>query len=577
MRWWYVLPIVVVGIWSGQYLAAILAFVWFAVEHRARKLQAASLNSQVGGFSRWLTLYGAFDAVSHRVMESEMKALEAAGNLSREQASTLTRLRTLTTLRSYLFGKDRQDKHGALRAILISSPEPKWFGDAELSGLEITDVAQAALDISELYWKMYELASGGFGDLTLQARALYRELRGEAFQRERAREWIEPMTDRMQAQGIVFAVLNCHAMKRSALARNLLSNVVSREEFSTLHWITEVLCFEPKNFGYEESLRYLYHQCLSHPEAAEFLEVDSPYFPQLTPVSEMAREGFCFREVFVDSVLILWEETPGFDAVFCEVLRHVLQTQNKILERKDSWIRYWEGMRDSFSREYLWLVEGNLAYAIGDYRVAWECYQEALKLEPQLMVAKLNRVLVTAKLMDIKLHQDALTAIAFSDDPRAFYVAADSFLLLGNKEAAERLFEKLRKIPGWQSRVDYYASVFCFENGLIDLSIQYAEAALQRDSMNPLNRFHLSQVYHASGDEDRALQVIQGLEAPPAWVMFYRFTIERDAGLLENATKTLKTVPREFFTNASDLEAAIEHARRTQDLSLLRDLKKIAR
>ncbi len=598
MRGWSLvvcIAVVIAGVWSGQYLAVALVLIWFMVESR---LQVTSVDSQLGGFATWLTLYGKTDALSVRMLDSHIRDLRLCPGTPKEQIGRLEQLRVLSELRSHLFGKDRGERLIGLKAAFIYCRTQKWLGEVTLESLGASDIVDAATHTAQLYWKLYDAASTD-SSLKTHARQLYQEIFEIPFETMSARHAIEHLTDRMQHMGgVPYVVLNLLALGRKSSASSLMRGLVTSEAQtddptqSTLYWMAEVMAFDKTiSLDFEGGIRNLYQLCLVAPEKAEMLEVDSLYFSQLLDLNEMAREGFLFKESFVDSVMELWAEfhcegvnpvegVKHFDDVFSKTLANVLGVSNKIYDNQSAWSRYWQSHRDRFCREYLWVVEGNLSYGARDFKVALECYDEALKLDSGLVVASLNRVLTLAQLKRKDEHELAVREIVDSasfQDPRGLYFCADSYLLLGMRSAADELFDRLRKLPGWEKKVDYYASEFCLDNELIEPAVSFAEAALYCDPESSLARFHLSKVYRASGDEVRALKVLGGIETPPHWMNFYRFTLERDAGLHQAASDTLKTLPRDYFQEQSDLDAAMEFARSHQDMALLRQLKRYQR
>ena len=65
------------------------------------------------------------------------------------------------------------------------------------------------------------------------------------------------------------------------------------------------------------------------------------------------------------------------------------QQKSKIYDEWETWDRFWKRESDNFSRDYLYVVEGNLCYSRGLYEDASACYEKALKLNPKLRSALL--------------------------------------------------------------------------------------------------------------------------------------------------------------------------------------------
>jgi len=71
-----------------------------------------------------------------------------------------------------------------------------------------------------------------------------------------------------------------------------------------------------------------------------------------------------------------------------------------------------------------------------------------------------------------------------------------------------------------------------------------------------------------------ALGVVRSISlVGPEWLLFYRFTLERDAGLVSEEHQTLSSLSDDYFDDPEDLQEAVEFAKTIQDLSLLRRFK----
>jgi tetratricopeptide (TPR) repeat protein len=149
----------------------------------------------------------------------------------------------------------------------------------------------------------------------------------------------------------------------------------------------------------------------------------------------------------------------------------------------------------------------------------------------------------------------------------------DSYLLLGDRAKADAYYAELAKVPGWASKIDYYRSTFCFENGLFERALEYARRAHERNPTDASIRYHLSLCYNAVGEKDRALDMVKKMDGAPQWVHYYRFTLERDSGHVAQASETLMSIPSDYFQDPEEFEAAVEFARANRNLALLRHLK----
>ena len=582
VRVFVALSMVGVSVWLGQYLAIVVAGFWGAAEWWAHKKKRSSIHRMVGGLGSLLTLYGKTDAASHRLLEARLSELNFNGVMGREQLKWIEKLSVLVELRSLLFGKHVDDRQGAIRSAFVYSRSPKWKQTHMPHSMTVSDLATAATWVSDLHWRLLEIASGSYGELTERARELYEEMFEQRFSKMAAQDRIEALTDSMQRDGgLTYVILNLVHTGRSktavALMRQLIveKTLLDEDTRNTCYWIAELMDFKGGATDFDEMIRYLYHYCLVAPEQAEILEIDSPYFSQFAPLNEMAREGFLFKETLVDSLLGVWSDYRLFEPVFCELLAKLMGCRNKIYDSKEIWERVWNNMRGQFSREYLWVIEGNLAYYARRFSEADECYQEALKVEPTLPVSLMNRVFALAQMGDLKTHQRAVEHLMSISEliPKSLYIAGDSYLLLKDEAQAAEYFRELKETVGIEARVEYYQSAFCFEHGVLDLAVKFGEDALKREPNEASVRFHLSRCYSASGDKSRALEVLAAISSPPPWLDFYRFTLERDVGLVEDASATLYKLPRDYFEEETSLVSAVEFAKGTRNLALLRHLK----
>ena len=150
----------------------------------------------------------------------------------------------------------------------------------------------------------------------------------------------------------------------------------------------------------------------------------------------------------------------------------------------------------------------------------------------------------------------------------------NSFLLLDRDEEAQKFYDELRAFEGWGKKVDYYQATFCFENGLFEKALRFAKKAHEIIPQDMSVSFHLSQCLNAVGEKNAALEILKKIgHAGPQWLRYYQFTLERDAGRLGDAYQTLLQIPTEYFDDPDELEAALDFAKHSSDLNLLRRLK----
>ena len=542
-----------------------------------------------------LTLYGRFDTVSEHLLEEKMRELRASGTLTEYEERWLSRLKDLLVLRSLVWGEEARGKQGLRRSFAFAvKPRPisaNGLSRAESlnENLSIQDITESAMVVADLYWKLFDACQGEYPKLSEHARTLFKEIFGETFEVETARPIIEGLTDSMQRDhGVPFLVLNLIRVGNWEQDRSLTQNLLTQEDVldsevkSSLYWISEINWFVKENdtflTNYESTIRYLYHLCFTNPERVGFLEIDSPFLSQFEVVNDLAKEGFLFKEDLVEKVLFMWKEHEGyFDHLFQGILESMTQQKNKIYDERENWEIFWSRESEHFSRDYFYVVEGNLAYANGHFADARVYYEKALKENPKLRPALLNLIFCYAKLGD-KVAHAAMTERLLAETsliPASLYVVADSFLLLGDEAKANFHYGELKKHRGWERKTDFYKSTFCFENELFELALKYARLAHEQNPTDTSISYHLSLCFNAVGEKDQALRMVKtvGGEAPQ-WLNYYRFTLERDAGRHLEASETLLSIPKEYFEDSDELEEALEFARDTEDLALLRHLRR---
>lgn len=579
VRLWLVSWALVASVIFFEPLTIATWALWACVEWWPYFRSRSKESYPIGGFKEILHLYGKSDALSVRVLESKIREM-CEKNLTKEQQRWIQQVKYLVELRSFLFSKHTSDRPSFLRThFMFTRNLSEVSVDPSTLRIEPADIADAATFVADLHWKLFDIASHSVGFLNHQARDLYQEIFQEKFERGKAEITIGRLTDVMQRHGgIPYLCLNLIRRKRPELAQGLMRYLVSNgsqldEQWrSRAYWFCELAAFKPKS-DFDESIKHLYHYCFVSPSTAEFLEIDSPYFSQFETFNEMAREGFLYKESLIEEVLEWWHEYEIFGNEFRNVVALLLECPSKIYDRADVVSRHFDRLKSDLSKEYLWVIEGNLAYVQGNFSDALSFYDESLKIDPKLPVALMNRVFAAARIHK-DVHGDAVQRMMSTvPGPKSLYVAGDSYLLLGEEKEASQYFERLRELGGWDARVEYYQSVFCFDQELFDLSIKYGERALSREPNEASVRFHLSRCYKACGENERALEMVGGIDSPPPWVNYYRFTLERDTGKLNEASMTLIRIPRSYLEEESVMSSAVEFAKGTSNLALLRHLK----
>lgn len=540
-----------------------------------------------------IRLFSRSDATAETLLHQKIADLRANSDLSESESRWLERLKDLAELRGLLFGQPLHGKKAlrqafAYRPSSAMTPRQKNLFDSE-TNIGLQDILESATIVSDLYWKLYDTAAGSFPDLTELAQGLYHEIFGRPFHQQSWRAEATHLVNLIQNEsGLPYLVLNLIHQGDIESCRSLTAHLltedrdIDEEVRSALYWVSELHWFTQKRkepiADFDSTIRYLYHLCFTKPDRAGFLEIDSQFFSEFETVNELAKEGFLFKEMLFEKILSLWKQYEGcFDTYFQQILESMTQTKSKIYDDREHWEHFWAKEKINFSRDHLYVVEGNLFYASGHFEEARSCYTKAIKLNPELRPALLNLLFCHAQLNDWKSHKTIVDKILSqrSLSPSNLSVIGNSFLLLKDEESAEAYYQELKQIKGWERKTSYYKSTFCFEHGIHDLALKYAKAAYEESPNDASVRYHLSLCFNAVGEKLHALQMLEELEASPdlMWLNYYRFTLERDLRKHDAATKTLMNIPLDYFQEPEELSAALEFAKSQKDFVLLRHLK----
>ncbi len=464
-----------------------------------------------------------------------------------------------------------------------SSTQP-FSEEIDFNEVSTKSIMEAAVTVSDMLLRVQKIGENCADNLGAEARRLIEKTLGHPFDGFKTRALLDRMTDIIQKEGgAPYLLLNLIRNDQRAAARELGKKLLAQEiecdeELrSTLYWIAELNWFskEKKNqmLSHDEAIKFLYHLCFMCPDRAGFLEIDSQFVSELGPVNEIAEEGFLFKEALVESLLELWVSYEGwFDGVFQSNLEHLTGRKSKIYDERENWLRFWRNEKELFSREYLYVVEGNLCFSSGQWNDAKFCYEKALEITPNLRAALFNLLLVTAKLKDHSRHSSVITKIESREEwlPLALSSIGNSYLLIGNENKAEEYYNRLRLEKGWEKRVDFYISLFSFEHKMYEKAMFYAKKAHENHPLDSSMSFHLSRCYSVVGEKEAALEVFNKVRAvgsshqvstSDAWLFYYRFTLEKDNGRHEDAAKTLLQIPRDYFDEPSEFNEAIEFAK----------------
>jgi tetratricopeptide (TPR) repeat protein len=580
------------GLYFQHYFTVSVFLIWvgseFLLFHLKRILHlipsskaAIRLSRGIPGvnpfFLSLIDLFKKTDPLSEAHLEEELSLLMRQTGWNSDEVKWLQGFQDICRFRKLLQGKEGSPQ-SRLRALFIygvaANTEVEEFQWSE------ADIVQASLYVAHLYERLLNLSENG----PLGLRGLAKELLSASVsESDTTRNLVEAM---QRDGGISYLLLNLIQSGRGYAARSLGRWVLSEAENvdedlkSHLYWMSEMHAFLEKHgaspLDYESTIRHLYHLCFLEPDRAGYLEIDSQFFPQFDTVSEIAREGFLYKETLIEGMLELWFKYEGlFDSVFQKPFEKITRRKSKIYDERDTWEKFWTREKDLFGREYLYVVEGNICFASGHYKDAKEFYEKALAFEPGLRAARLNLLFALSKLHDKEAHEAwALTLIA----DRALYPKilshiGNSFLLMNDAQNAAAFFEALEEHGDWKTKAAYYRSQFCHEHGLFELALKYAKEAFEVSPEDTAVSYHLSLCYDAVGEKDRALSIVEKLSDRPEWVEYYKFRLERDSGKAQQASQTLLQISSEYFEDPEELAEALEFAKDTKNLVLLRHLR----
>jgi tetratricopeptide (TPR) repeat protein len=560
-------------------------------------------RGRIRAVSDILSQYGVADIEAENRLADVWNSAQTSAELEGYEKLWWTRLQELMRLRAFVFGNQAR---GALRlrqgfGFRVESekrqPFPAWENDRRIldeDHLTFSEIASAGTEVAALYWHLYLSCNGEFPELKPMARKLYAEIFDEPFRESTSRARIESLIDRMQGPtGVNFLMLNLLKRQDYSQARALGRFLIGQkddgneDQVTTLYWLGELTWFlredgiSTRPLDYSDVIRNLYHLCFVAPERAGFLEIDSQFFSEFATINEMAREGFLFVDGLFEQIVGVWKQNENyFDPIFRTILERLSGVKSKVHQDVAAWERVLHRATDGFCQEYLFIVEGNLCYALGEYEDAVACFQRALALNPEVRSARMNLLFCYAQMHDRTRH-DALARQVVADPklhPSAWYVVGNSFLLAGDVKMAESYYDALKKIPGWEAKVDHYKSTFCFEHAMWHEALHFARLAHQKNPHDSSIRYHLSLCFDRLGKKQNALDALRGLgeDLFSDWLSFYRFTLERDSGMDENAAQTLKQISSQYFKQETDdWQQALEYAKASKDLELLRHLKKV--
>ncbi|NBX68435.1 MAG: tetratricopeptide repeat protein [Proteobacteria bacterium] len=595
-----------VGIYYKQFFVVFVFCVWLCAEALLLRLQPLlkwAPRRKISGHETFEedSLWKLFEEASensHTICSIKISERLGLENNEKSRRWNLA-FKNLLDLKLLLDSpQELRGKKGLQQALLFKASSRKELCDSQrhLEIKNINDICEAAMIISELLNRTLSIAETEESRVGEEARGLLENVLGFPFDSLRSRAFIEKLTDALHRNsGAPFLILNLLSRGRYFQARELGRAVladeveVSEDLKSTLYWVAEVDWFSKKKkdeiLEHDTAIKHLYHLCFTNPDRAGILEIDSQFSSEFGPVNEIIEEGFLFKETLVEALLELWKDYEGwFDGVFQTSLEAMTGRKSKIFDERANWERYWRQEKEQFSRDYLYVVEGNLSYASGQVKDAQYCYERALAISPKLRSAIFNLLMVSAELKDHKTHERIKNLILEEAEwmPLALSSIANSFVLLNDDKKALEYYSELKTHRGWERKTEFYLSVFCFDRGYFDKALTYAIKASELNPSDTSVSFHLSRCYSVLGEKEAALQAFKRSQGPTAteiaprhtsWLNFYQFTLERDSGRCEEAVQTLMKIPKDYFQDPEELKQAVDFAKDINDFSLLRHLK----
>ncbi|MBI4405276.1 MAG: hypothetical protein HY537_14025, partial [Deltaproteobacteria bacterium] len=523
---------IITGIIYRHYFVVSLFAVWVVVELAFWRFASSYRPNRQPQKPRFpvdalVKLFLSDDASSKTLLKERLSRLAVDNTLTTYERRWIERLLGLADLQQLTFETVKAGKRRFAQGFTYVKDESSRTKATDTQPLTFSaqDITDSAMTVADLYWKLYDTAMGSYPELTKPAHLLFKRIFAESFDADTARTQIERLSDSIQRDGgFPFIILNLIRKGHWQMARQITELLLRQNEAldideeirSSLYWVTELYWFTKERTStvsdYETSIRYLYHLCFTNPERAGFLEIDSQFFSQFETVSELVKEALLFKETLVERIFILWKEHEGyFDNVFLHNLEVLTNQKCKIYDHREAWESFWKREKQAFLRDYLYVVEGNLCYANSQYEDAQAYYEKALRLNAGLRPACLNLIFCYARTGNQELHQFMVDKLLADRSlwPAALYVVANSFFLLRDSKTADHYYEELKKVDGWQTKTEYYKSTFCFENGLFELALDYAQRANHANPNDSSIRYHLSLCYNAVGEKDRALDMVK--------------------------------------------------------------------
>lgn len=580
------------GLYSKHTTALVFFLAWVAAELLIAKIKTIEILNKVR-LRRSSSLIEELKRSYKKgeVLEERILSLNREPELSHTEQRFLRHLHTLSSFRSLMEAKTEKlhGKNAIRQAFYYTKGERPHapVGEKLPKDVSLQDLMDSAMKVSEIYWSVFDCALSEDEWVQKEAKKQLEEVCVFQFDREKTAAFLEQLTDKMKRDhGLSFVVLNLLSKKEYSTTKQFAQFLLtSRYEVderlrSVLYWIVELHWFTNVKINpledHESTVRFLYHLCFTSPERGGFLEIDSQFYSEFDTINELAREAFVFKDDLIENVLMLWKEYEGcFEPVFQNVMETLTDHRSKIHDSFSAWQIYWnrEGMH--LSKEYLYLVEGNVSFKSGYDEEAKLYYEKALEINPTLRPAIFNLLFVEARMQNKNEQEKLIKKILSMKEllPSSLYVIGNSYELVGNVSQANSFYAKLKENPEWTLKADYIRSLFCYEHGMMEKALKYALTAHEQNPNDSSIKYHLSLCYDSQGEKSRALDLLSSVGEGLEWMNYYRFKLQRDAGLIEQARETLLKIPTSYFEDEDELEEALDFAKEENDLKLLRHLK----
>lgn len=446
-------------------------------------------------------------------------------------------------------------------------------------------IFKTSQNVAKLLWRLFDILSQEKHPFLKEAERFHKIIFKSSFDKLTLKNQFTELTDRiLHEEGFPYFVLASLTQMPLAWVHGYLNDLLPQKSLTltesekSLYWFSEILLFIQKHkespLNERELLKNIYPVIFLTPERGGLLEIDGPFYQEFEMIQEMVKEGLLYREELIDSLFELWSRFENwFDQPFLTLFEEFFPLQNKVYQHLETLSKVWDRERESFSKDYLWVIEANLSYWHGDYASAQFFLEKALNQSPQLLVARINLLFVLARLKNsVALEKEVqwLKKVFSTIPPQVLFSIAGSFLILKDFKSANQNLEILRKEE--IKNLDLQVSIFCLDQGFADLALEFAKQA-SLVSQESSVAYQLSRCYEKLGEKETALSTLSSISQMQDSMLFYRFTLQRDLGLYSEAEEGLKNLSRNQLEER-ELEEVIRFSKERNNLSLLRQFKK---